>query len=845
MKKMFKFLIFTLLFLIGYKAEARKYHFAANGNDSYSPAQALNPATPWRSLVKFEQMSRTAGVFLPGDTIAFKRGDVFANGYTTFASVQWRNIPGDPYWIAPSGTPTNPIVITNYGDPNLPLPNLLRPETTFPVSYWPNTRPARHVLLFTGVSNIIIEGIQSNETRLPLSKALPGYTGGWVIGEWTKSKTTGNCSVPGPQCDTIQGANDPNNRKLMVSNFKVRNCVWNNTMYGFSQIAAINSEFSYNTFTNLRSSADTAGINDVLGCAFEALNGFNLNIHHNYIKGAWGKSGRISSSDGLGGVAFDIFNLKNSRIAYNTVIDCSGMFEIGNLDALDSTSGAQYDTVAFNKVINCGQLGYMHGSVGSFIGTNHHFSIWNNVIISNNRDRHNGWGFGADIYNDGQGFRPGTPNPFWFCRNPYSTFNPPNYPLKPTTTTTIGSNIVTVSSASGISIGTVAFINNDSLLGKNYQTVTVTNISGNQLTLSVPCTRSTSTTKVEYYLPVSNTTWSNPRNSATANYGGGRTFVQYASDLTTFGSYIDTMIDSRNNIFYNTNGSQTLYDRNRFKRSANIYYLRGGLINPTVLGGTLNFRGIKERLMSFGRVFVDTSNSIYPEAWDLHLVDTSYANTNGVPISGFTTDFDGNSIIGVTPFIGLFKPSNAPPCSFVYSAWGSCVNGLQFRNYTAYPAGCTGTPPLDSLQRSCSVSCTSFVYSAWSPCLELQQTRTYVAYPEGCVSTPPQDSVLRSCVNPPVPPPCNITISVLGVRSASCLNKYDGYVTVGVTCGTSPIIYTITNLQSGFTRSVRTSNTQYRFNSLNPGTYKITVTDNNGRSSTIQVIIKSRRLGNC
>ena len=52
-----------------------------------------------------------------------------------------------------------------------------------------------------------------------------------------------------------------------------------------------------------------------------------------------------------GGVAFDIFNLKNSRIAYNTVIDCSGMFEIGNLDALDSTSGAQYDTVAFNKVI--------------------------------------------------------------------------------------------------------------------------------------------------------------------------------------------------------------------------------------------------------------------------------------------------------------------------------------------------------------------------------------------------------------------------------------------------------------------------------------------------------------
>jgi hypothetical protein len=78
----------------------------------------------------------------------------------------------------------------------------------------------------------------------------------------------------------------------------------------------------------------------------------------------------------------------------------------------------------------------------------------------------------------------------------------------PTTSTTAGSNIVTVSSVAGIQIGSVAFINNDSLLGKNYQTVTVTSINGTQLTLSVACTRTTTTSSVEYHLPVSDQTWS-------------------------------------------------------------------------------------------------------------------------------------------------------------------------------------------------------------------------------------------------------------------------------------------------------------------------------------------------
>ena len=42
-------------------------------------------------------------------------------------------------------------------------------------------------------------------------------------------------------------------------------------------------------------------------------------------------------------------------------------------------------------------------------------------------------------------------------------------------------------------------------------------------------------------------------------------------------------------------------------------------------------------------------------------------------------------------------------CAFVYSGWTSCSNNIQTRTYTSSPSGCTGTPPADSLQRSCVI----------------------------------------------------------------------------------------------------------------------------------------------
>ena len=836
MKKMLKSLVIFLLALLAFHSvEARKFYWSATGNDTYSVTQAQNPATPWKSLVKLTSLTTGSNgplIFKPGDTLAFKRGDVFyGNPNDSYCAAYWWN--KDSYFTAPSGTPTNPIVFTNYGDPTLPLPNWLHPRAYYPKSFWPNTRESRGIIKFAGVRDIIIDGIQSNDFRVPeVDKQNPGYSGGWMIGEWSRGTAGG----------LRNSYSDTSRRKNMVTRFVIKNCVFNNTIYGIYEFAGIDSKVTNCRFTNFKTSADTAGINDVGACAIEAVNGIRCEFSYNYIKGGWAKSGRISSTNGLLGVGFDMFNLYNSRIVYNTIIDCNGAFEIGNLDSYDSTAGFQYDTIAFNKIINCVQLGYFHGT-GTFSGNNHHIAMWNNVVISNNKDRNTGWGFGADVYGDGQGFRPGTQYPWWFCRDPFNTFNPPGYPLGPTTTTTAGSNIVTVSSATGIRLGSVAFANNDSLLGRNYTTVFVTAINGNQLTLSVNATQTRTTTNVKYYLPINDPAWSNPSNSAWNNYGGMRSFIQY-TDNSPYGQWIDSMFDSRNNIHYATTGLQALYDRNRYKRSANLYYLRGSARYATILGGTLNYRGTKERLMTTGSLFVDTTNSPFPENWDLRVVDTSYARTNGVAIQGITTDFAGNSIVGTIPFIGIFRPSAPTPvaCTFTYGAWSSCVNGLENRSYTTSPAGCTGIPPTDSIIRSCTVICTNFVYGAWSSCSNGVQTRTYTSVPQGCTGTPPADSISRACVTPP--DSCTISAFVVSVRSASCLNTADGNITVGTRCATLPITYVLT-YPNGQTVVVTSTLSQHTFNNLLPQTYRIYVQNSDGDGTTFIFTIKARRRRNC
>ena len=100
------------------------------------------------------------------------------------------------------------------------------------------------------------------------------------------------------------------------------------------------------------------------------------------------------------------------------------------------------------------------------------------------------------------------------------------------------------------------------------------------------------------------------------------------------------------------------------------------------------------------------------------------------------------------------------PCTFTYGSWTTCNGTTQTRTYTTSPANCTGTPPTDSITRACSLPCT-FTYGIWTSCSNGTQRRTYTTSPANCTGTPPSDSITRTCVMPTgLPTPVTITTSI-------------------------------------------------------------------------------------
>ena len=308
------FFIFALI-LFTSQSFARKFYFSTSGNDSYTTTQAQNPNTPWKTLLKLETFGNS-GIALAGDTFAFKRGDVFINGRDDFGSLKWWANNG---YTCPSGTAQNPIVFTNYG--NGALPNFLFPNPSIKIGR------NRVVLAFNGVKYIVIDGLQFNDYRFPANdKVSTAYTAmGVLLGEEGTSS--------------------------MVSNSIIKNCEFNNIGYGISTCGSYNKVIN-NKFTNFKNVGDTSGINDIGAVPLILQSGkFNL-IQNNYIKGGWAFSGATASGAGLNGVGIEIINnFDSSKIIYNTIIDCAGALEIGNITGFSSI-GCDNDTFAYNKIIN-------------------------------------------------------------------------------------------------------------------------------------------------------------------------------------------------------------------------------------------------------------------------------------------------------------------------------------------------------------------------------------------------------------------------------------------------------------------------------------------------------------
>ncbi|WP_162944775.1 carbohydrate-binding protein [Flavisolibacter nicotianae] len=99
-----KTILLGLCIIIFFNANATNYYFSSTtGDDSRSSAQAQNPATPWKSINKLNAVLSSVA---PGDSILFKRGDVF---YGTM-SMSRSGLSGSPIVFAGYGSGANPII---------------------------------------------------------------------------------------------------------------------------------------------------------------------------------------------------------------------------------------------------------------------------------------------------------------------------------------------------------------------------------------------------------------------------------------------------------------------------------------------------------------------------------------------------------------------------------------------------------------------------------------------------------------------------------------------------------------------------------------------------------------
>ena len=77
-------IILLFLFVLGFQpVRAATYYLSVLGDDAHSPAEAQSPSTPWKSLARLNEFM---GGLHPGDTILFRRGDVFQGTLRVTAS---------------------------------------------------------------------------------------------------------------------------------------------------------------------------------------------------------------------------------------------------------------------------------------------------------------------------------------------------------------------------------------------------------------------------------------------------------------------------------------------------------------------------------------------------------------------------------------------------------------------------------------------------------------------------------------------------------------------------------------------------------------------------------------
>lgn len=294
-------------------------------------------ANPYKTLA---QVVAAEGTFKPGDSIMFRTGTNYQSASNAFV-------------ISCSGNSTYPIVFCSYS----PDGNTTPPY--FQCAASPNTSVIdnRHVVDVSG-SYVTLDGLDMIDLAMSATDhsidARVGY------GVWS----TGNYNTF---------------RHLHIS--RVGDCININT-------DTHNNTIEYCLLENGRMIVDDWAItyNDY-GANGVVIEGPNNTIQHNTFKDLWANCFDFSADanpststvrNGYDGGAYEMYgsNLDGNVFNYNTVINTRGFLETGNNKA---GSHAANLVIAYNKLINIGTLGSLHGKYTDPVISN--LQYLNNVMI--------------------------------------------------------------------------------------------------------------------------------------------------------------------------------------------------------------------------------------------------------------------------------------------------------------------------------------------------------------------------------------------------------------------------------------------------------------------------------
>lgn len=256
------------------KQNSRVTYFidASQGSDGNS---GTSESTPWKSLNNIKQ-----SMLHPGDSIRFKRGSAFTG----------------PLYIYDSGTPGNPIVLTDYGDQSLPAPSFTNP--VFEEGNYGNC--IRIKGSFVVVENFYVHHT-SAYVRGSYTPASGWDTTVWEMGAIYIDKGAKDCIVRNNEIeDCVVGIKSYGQNAKITNNY-IHDCNRVLKEWGWGPIgiwfgaddqeAAYNRIFNYSAVdSRIHWGGGTGGGAD--GGAFEIDDArypkSNISIHHNYTRDCQG-----------------------------------------------------------------------------------------------------------------------------------------------------------------------------------------------------------------------------------------------------------------------------------------------------------------------------------------------------------------------------------------------------------------------------------------------------------------------------------------------------------------------------------------------------------------------------